>query len=206
MADVRTKKILRDAFQGEPSSSATHRSVPVSMSTLFLLASGDKEMTLGSHQKTIGATQTWITPKWILDALGPFDLDPCAAYPRPWNCAEINFTWDGLGRSWEGHRVFLNPPFHRYQVADWVKMLARHGCGTALLHARTEAEWFEPVWKAATAILFLADRLYFHHPDGRRAAANSGAPACLVAFGEYDAEKLRSSGIKGYLVHAWDQQ
>jgi hypothetical protein len=26
-------------------------------------------MTLGSHQKTVGDTQTWITPRWIIDAL-----------------------------------------------------------------------------------------------------------------------------------------
>lgn len=162
-------------------------------------------MTLGSHQKTVGDTQAWITPRWILDALGPFDLDPCAAEPRPWDCAKENLTDGGLVALWHG-RVWMNPPFHRYQVADWIRMLARHGCGTALLHARTEAEWFEPAWKTAKAILFLADRLYFHKPDGTRARANSGAPACLVAFGKFDAEKLRSSGIKGYLVTAWAEQ
>lgn len=25
----------------------------------------------------------WLTPPHILDALGPFDLDPCAPDPRP---------------------------------------------------------------------------------------------------------------------------
>lgn len=159
-------------------------------------------MTLGSHQKTIGDTQTWITPKWILDALGPFDLDPCAADPRPWDCAKNNLTENGLGAPWAG-RIWLNPPFHRYEVSFWIRCLAIHGRGTALLHARTETEWFEPVWKAATAILFLADRLYFHYPDGRRAEANSGAPACLVAFGEDDANRLRASGITGFFVTKW---
>ena len=162
-------------------------------------------MTLGSHQKTIGATQSWITPKWIIDALGPFDLDPCAADPRPWDCAVENWSYDGFGKPWHG-RVWLNPPFHRYEVADWVRALATHGHGTALLHARTEAEWFEPCWAHATAILFLADRLYFHYPDGRRAEANSGAPACLVAFGAYDQLKLAGSKIAGSLVTQWRWQ
>jgi hypothetical protein len=164
-------------------------------------------MTLGSHQQTIGETQTWITPRWILDAVGPFDLDPAAAWPRPWPCAERNIPaeQDGLNASWEG-RVWLNPPFHRYEVAKWIRKLAAHGMGTALLHARTEAEWFEPVWAKARAILFLADRLYFHYPDGRRAEANSGAPACLIAFGHYDVERLRGSGIPGYLVTSWGAQ
>ncbi len=139
-------------------------------------------MTLGSHQTTLGKSQNWITPKFIIDALGPFDLDPCACFPRPWNCAIDNWTRNGLNITWVG-RVWLNPPFNRYEVGKWIAKLAAHGDGIALLHARTEAEWFEPCWQHATAILFLANRLYFHHPNGRRAEANSGAPACLVAFG-----------------------
>jgi hypothetical protein len=162
-------------------------------------------MTLGSHQQSIGASQVWITPRWIIDALGPFDLDPAAADPRPWCCASVNCTkaQDGLKTPWHG-RVYLNPPFHRYEVGTWIRRLAEHGHGTALLHCRTEAEWFEPVWETASAILFLADRLYFHYPDGRRAEANSGAPACLIAFGNYDAERLQQSGIAGYLVKSWE--
>lgn len=161
-------------------------------------------MTLGSHQKTVGDTQTWITPKAIIDALGPFDLDPAAADPRPWDCAEENWPNGGLEYKWRG-RVWLNPPFHRYEVAKWIRKLADHGHGTALLHARTEAEWFEPVWEKASAILFLADRLYFHYPDGRRAGANSGAPACLVAFGDEDSDALRLSAVEGYLVTNWER-
>lgn len=160
-------------------------------------------MTLGSHQKTIGGSQEWITPRWIIDALGPFDLDPCAANPRPWDCAPLNYTTKGLERPWSNSRIWLNPPFHRYQVGAWIKRLADHGNGTTLLHARTEAAWFEPIWASARAILFLADRIYFHHADGRRADANSGAPACLCAFGELDVGKITRSGIPGYLIADW---
>jgi hypothetical protein len=160
-------------------------------------------VSLGSHQRTIGATQTWTTPKWILDALGPFDTDPRAADPRPWDCAYASFTVRGLERPWSG-RTWLNLPFHRYEVARWVRKLAEHDHGTALLHARTEAEWFEPVWQKATALLFLADRIHFHYPDGRRAEANSGAPACLAAFGQADADALKQSGIGGYFVSRWE--
>ena len=51
-------------------------------------------MTLGSHQRAVGKTQVHITPKKeILDRLGgPFDLDPAAADPRPWDCAATNYT------------------------------------------------------------------------------------------------------------------
>jgi len=155
-------------------------------------------MTLGSHQTSIGASQS-------MDSQRPRRLRPRSVRRRsvPWDCAHTSYTARGLDREWYG-RTWLNPPFHRYEVAHWVQKLAQHGHGTALLHARTEAEWFEPVWEKATAILFLADRLYFHYPDGRRAEANSGAPACLIAFGEHDARALRQSGIAGYLISKWE--
>jgi DNA N-6-adenine-methyltransferase (Dam) len=158
-------------------------------------------MTLGSHQTSVGKTQIHITPRWIIERLGPFDLDPAAADPRPWSCAVTNYTErdDGLRQPWRG-RVWLNPPFDRYAVGAWIRKLAKHGCGTTLLHARTEAEWFEPIWESAAAILFMANRLHFHRPDGTRQPANSGAPPILAAFSNDDAERLRSSDIPGALV------
>lgn len=173
-------------------------------------------MSLGSHQQTVGRSQVHLTPRSILDPLGVFDLDPCAADPRPWDCARENYTeaQDGLSLPWRG-RVWLNPPFDRYQVGRWIARLAEHGRGTALLHARTETEWFAPIWREATAILFLADRVIFRKPDGSPQtitnpaskhfgkAANSGAPVVLIAFGECDAESLRHSGLKGALATKW---
>lgn len=161
-------------------------------------------MTLGSHQRTVGKSQSWITPKHIIDALGPFDLDPCASDPQPWLIAKKNWTAEGLNRPWAGC-VWLNPPFDRYQVGEWVHKLADHGNGIALLHARTEADWFLPCWEKASAMLFLADRLYFHLPDGSRAKANLGAPAVLVAFGSDCAKRLWNSKLRGYLVDEWEE-
>lgn len=31
-----------------------------------------------SFERSKQTTDEWYTPKWILDALGSFDLDPCA--------------------------------------------------------------------------------------------------------------------------------
>jgi hypothetical protein len=94
-------------------------------------------MTLGSHQTSIGASQVHITPRWIIDRLGPFDLDPCAAFQRPWDCAVNNIieAEDGLSRRWFG-LTYLNPPFDRREVGTWIARLATHGNGIALLHAR----------------------------------------------------------------------
>jgi hypothetical protein len=165
-------------------------------------------VTIGSHQRTVGKSQTHLTPKWLLDKLGQFDTDPCAADPRPWDCARysnIPESFNGLLQPWQG-RVWLNPPFDRYQVADWVRKLAHHGDGIALLRARTETEWFKPVWERAHGLLFLADRIKFCLPDGTEQPANSGAPVVLCAFGRRNVECLHRSGIPGALVTGWSQQ
>jgi len=173
---------------------------------------GGDAVTLGSHQQTIGKSQVHLTPRWILDALGPFDLDPCAATVRPWDCAARNLTEadDGLSAEWAG-LVWLNPPFDQRQVGLWIRKLARHDNGIALLHARTETDWFEPIWQDATLILFLGKRVTFCKPDGspctvtnartgKVSVANSGAPVVLAAFGEAAADRLRKSNLPGAYV------
>lgn len=161
---------------------------------------------LNTHNPaTTRDTETWLTPPHILDALGPFDLDPCAApEPRPWPTAARHITLpdDGLAQDWNG-RVWLNPPYGR-AVAGWISKLADHGRGTALLFARTDVAWFgEHVWPRASALLFLRGRLKFHKADGSKTvgAANSGAPSVLIAYGADDAEHLRECGLDGMYVH-----
>lgn len=159
---------------------------------------------MGSHESHNAGTHTWLTPPEILSALGPFDLDPCACpLPRPWTTAETMWTReDGpLRREWFG-RVWLNPPFGpKPAITAFMRRMAEHGHGTALLFARTETElFFETVWNRAAALLFLKGRPCFHHQDGRRAAANSGAPVVLIAYGDTDADALRNSALTGRYV------
>lgn len=161
-------------------------------------------MTLGSHQRSVGKSQVHLTPRFIIDALGPFDTDPCAAYPRPWDCARINYpeASHGLTMPWPGF-VWLNPPFDRRVVGLWIDRMAEHDNGIALLHARTETAWFRPVWHRASAMLFLGQRLHFCDPSGRPADANSGAPAVLCAFGPLAHQRLAVCGLAGAFVTGW---
>lgn len=163
-------------------------------------------VSIGSHQTTVGKSQVHFTPRWLLDRLGPFDLDPCAGDPRPWDIATANLTEadDGLSLFWSG-RVFLNPPFDRYQVGRWIERLAEHGNGIALLHARTEAAWFEPIWAKADAVLFMADRIKFCREDGSEHSVNSGAPPVLIAFGHANERALRQAKIPGWIVTHWQR-
>lgn len=106
---------------------------------------------------------------------------------------------DGLSRPWHG-RVWLNPPYSR-EAVKWLRRLADHGNGIALTFARTETAWFfETIWNAATAVLFIEGRLHFHHQDGTRAAANAGAPSVLSAYGADNADALERSQIAGQFV------
>jgi hypothetical protein len=152
---------------------------------------------MSGHQSMSSKTEIWLTPPDMITALGPFDMDPCAApEPRPWPTAAVHYTRvdDGFNRPWGG-RIWLNPPYGSPSIIGrWVKRMAEHNCGTALIFARTETDMFhESVWPRASAILFLRGRLHFHHSDGRRAKDNAGAPSCLVAYGEKDAVTLARS-------------
>lgn len=149
----------------------------------------------------VNKTDDWITPKHIIDALGPFDLDPCESMTQPWPCANrgIRRPDDGLSAQWTG-RVWCNPPYSIH-AAKWLKRMAEHGRGIAIIFARTETDmFFNYVWGKADGILFLHGRLHFHYPDGRRAPHNSGGPSCLVAYGDDEADRLLRSGLGGFFV------
>lgn len=158
---------------------------------------------MGGHQSAAMLKDEWLTPPEIIKALGAFDLDPCAPADerRPWDMAANHYSAEknGLSLPWHG-RVWCNPPYG-LEAARWLEKLAAHGNGIALIFARTEtAMFFDHVWEKADALLFIRGRLHFHHVDGRRAAANSGAPSVLVAYGQNNVQALRTSGIAGIVV------
>ena len=159
---------------------------------------------MGSHHSATAGTHVWLTPPHVLDALGPFDLDPCASTDRPWDTAAKHYTEhdDGLTQPWDG-MVWCNPPYGQ-QAWEWLAKLAEHGNGLALVFARTETAGFvREVWGKADAIMFLHGRLHFHQPDGTRAPANSGAPSVLVAYGHQATLRLRDSGLPGSIITWW---
>lgn len=143
----------------------------------------------------------WYTPKEIIDALGHFDVDPCAPIFPLWRTADIMYDIidDGLSKEWEG-RVWLNPPYSRPAIEQFVNKLAVHGNGIALLLNRCDSKMFQDViFNKATAMIFLRKRIRFYRPDGTR----GGSPNCgsvLIAFGEKNAEVLMNCGFEGKFV------
>lgn len=160
---------------------------------------------IGGHHSAASGTDVWLTPPSILEALGgasSFDLDPCAPQDRPWDMAKQHYTVDddGLIRPWFG-RVWMNPPYSRVLVDQFMAKMATHDCGTALIFARTETATFHRfVWERATGVLFLKGRLHFHFPDGQRAPANAGAPSVLIAYGHEDRDILAAAAIEGQFI------
>lgn len=149
-----------------------------------------------------GRHELWLTPPAIIQALGSFDLDPCACpEPRPWPTAKrhIALPDDGLAAQWHG-RVWLNPPYGD-KIGPWMEKMSQHSNGIALTFARTETEyWHRWIWPFTKAVMFISGRLNFYLPDGTRSAYNAGGPSALIAYMWDDAWVIQRSGISGTIV------
>ena len=136
--------------------------------------------------------EDWLTPPYIIKALGEFDLDPCAPINRPWDTAKHHYTKldNGLAKPWFG-RVWCNPPYGR-KTFD--------GNRIALIFARTETKGFHSeIWGKADGIFFFKGRLRFYTVGGEQGGA-ANAPSCLVAYGAGNAERLCKADLPGKFV------
>lgn len=158
-----------------------------------------------TFERAENTTDEWYTPKEIIDALGRFDLDPCAPERPLWTTADVmyNRNDDGLTKEWFG-RVWLNPPYSRPLIEKFIDKMAEHGNGIALLYNRCDSSMFQKViFKTATAMKFLKHRIRFFRPDGSR-GGNPGCGSILVAFGEDNARIIKDCGIEGKYVRLDD--
>lgn len=159
---------------------------------------------MGAHQSSASAGVDWLTPPDWIARLGPFDLDPCTPQQgMPWSTAAsmLRPSDDGLATPWTGAFVWLNPPYGPPPVIEpWMKKMAEHNNGIALIFARTDTNcWHEYVFGKASAVLFVRGRPNFHTPDGVRSRKNCGAPVALVSYGDRAKYRLIDCGIPGLL-------
>ncbi|WP_273214244.1 DNA N-6-adenine-methyltransferase [Runella zeae] len=150
-----------------------------------------------SFERSTNTKVDWLTPPELVKKLGYFDLDPCCPLDAPFYHAKQNFTVDedGLSQDWFG-RVYLNPPYGK-GMELWIEKLKFHGNGIALIFARTETKcFFDHIWNAADALLFVKGRIRFYHVSGIQ-GGTSGAPSVFVAYGQTNAQALKNSGIAG---------
>ena len=150
----------------------------------------------------------WQTPGYIVEALGQFDLDPCASINNPFRLASCGYPVGGLILPWHG-RVWCNPPYgaagaSRNNVPrEWIKRLAQHGNGIALIPPRVGSHWFQDeVLSTCDAVLFLRGRISFL--DERllpKEGCGNNADSVLIAWGAFNVAMLRFCGLPGKF---WD--
>jgi phage N-6-adenine-methyltransferase len=146
----------------------------------------------------------WYTPVEIIRSLGEFDLDPASspeAFRLNQSAKKIYTAQDnGLIQSWHG-RIWLNPPYSNPLLQDFLKKMAEHNRGIALVFSKIEAKWFHDiVFEYAAAVKFLYNRIQFFKPDGTKGTQPRNG-SMLVAYGMADAEILSKSPIKGKFIY-----
>ena len=157
---------------------------------------------MAKNMPPVAQTHVWCTPQYILDALGKFDLDPCACEQRKLKGVRRHYYTDGLSKAWNG-RVWCNPPYGA-EGYKWLERMAEHGNGIALYPCRFETVGFyKAVWCKAHALLIFSGRPHFLRPDGSVPPGNTGAPSCLIAYSAEDARILRSCSIAGIYTENW---
>lgn len=130
----------------------------------------------------------WLTPTKLLPTIrkvlgGPIGLDPCTEPDNPTRALRFyTAADDGLRMPWCAKRIFCNPPYS--PVSPWIYRCIDAAQGgsrvVVLLPVRTDAQYHQDLFNAATDILFFKGRLSFRRADGEPA----GKPAfCSMLVG-----------------------
>jgi hypothetical protein len=131
---------------------------------------------------------TWCTPKWLTDAIGEFDLDPCSnerSSVRSTTKFALDLGVDGLAHAEDvqaGWRVFVNPPYS--DVGPWITAYG-HTRFCFLLKLDTSTRWFADLIERTQLILIpRLKRIGFVPPPGvppEKAAAQQFPHALFYA-------------------------
>lgn len=157
----------------------------------------DINMVLTFYQKSKRNTNmekldTLETPQEIYQALGPFDLDPCAGAST--NIASVNYrvqnNQDGLLLPWSGF-VWCNPPFSQKEL--WASKMKEHGNGIMVLPERGSAPWCGPLALYCKYHFVMGKKINF---IGGPSSNNAGS--ILFPFGQLAMERIKESGLPGY--------
>jgi site-specific DNA-methyltransferase (adenine-specific) len=114
-------------------------------------------------------TGEWSTPQDFFDKLnwrfGPFDLDPCANATNTKCKTFFTEEDDGLSQSWQGHTVFVNPPYGR-GIDAWIKKGYEEAQDSdtkvvMLIPARTDTKYWHDYVMKAEMVFFIKGRLKF---------------------------------------------
>ncbi len=117
---------------------------------------------------TSSKDMTWATPQdWFkyLNLEFKFTLDPCC-YPETAKCKKFYTPDDdGLSKSWENERVYMNPPYGS-QINQWMEKAYHEAKNNGALvvcfvPARVDTQWWHNFAAKATDIRFPIGRVKF---------------------------------------------
>jgi len=119
----------------------------------------------------------WVTPLWIADAVGPWDLDPATnerSYIKAAKTFMLDRGQDGIALAryvGKNTRCWINPPFSRGQVIKFVRAY-RHTNFCFLLRLDYSTEWFAELEPHVGRILVPKNqRVAFDAPPGAVASS-----------------------------------
>ena len=132
------------------------------------------------------------TPAYVYEALGLFDLDPCAGESTSIGATNyaLERNEDGLSLEWRG-LVFCNPPFSEKE--KWIDKIIRHGEGILLLPERGSTPWFGPLAEASGKYFVMGKKINF---EGGSSSNPTGS--VLFPFGEEAVKRIYESGHPGH--------
>jgi len=111
----------------------------------------------------------WSTPYDFFKKLdwrfGPFDLDACATSDNTKCKTFFTEEENGLTQSWQGHTVFVNPPYGR-GIDAWIKKGYEEAQDpdtkvVMLVPARTDTKYWHDYVMKAEMVFFIKGRLKF---------------------------------------------
>ncbi len=117
---------------------------------------------------TSSKDMTWATPQdWFkyLNLEFKFTLDPCC-YPETAKCKKFYTPDDdGLSKSWENERVYMNPPYGSH-ISQWMEKAYYEAKNNGALvvcfvPARVDTQWWHNFAAKATDIRFPIGRVKF---------------------------------------------
>lgn len=108
----------------------------------------------------------WTTPRWLFNRLNErfqFTIDVAATRENRLCDAWFDSKDDGLSETWEGQRVWCNPPYSR--IADWAEKFTEAALEAdlivALVPARVDTAWWQDHIAKADFVHFIRGRLRF---------------------------------------------
>jgi site-specific DNA-methyltransferase (adenine-specific) len=121
-------------------------------------------MATARYGKPTASGDSYATPPWLYGALHHefrFTLDPCPLNPT-FHAADE----DGLALDWDGHTVFVNPPYSN--ILPWVeKALTSKATTVLLVPVRSSQLWFHLLLQAKVEMRYFRKRIAFSTANGQ---------------------------------------